>query len=271
MQWDFQERTMTMMTTKAMGLAMVLVLAGSSAIAQETSSESGVVVIPNMKLAIPEIKVIPDVRVIPAMNLAGLDVRVAGLNLQTAAATNVAYQKDDLFAGADKFAQGASEVTEINLDPSTMGLVGRRYGRGGDETSKMKSMSIHTYKYDKPGMFKMEDVEAYRKKLENGSWSCPIRVRTQTGSSDICSRADADQVNEMVIMTIEPQKLTFIHISGKMSLDELNDMSGSANEFRPHVNLPNPPRPPKEPKMKTVPDASPAPAAAPVPPSPPNQ
>ena len=282
-----------MMTmTKVMGLAMVLVLAGGSAIAQETSPESGAVVIPEVKgtptikVTIPEIKVIPDVRVIPAMNLAGLDVRVAGLNLQTAAATNVAYQKDDLFAGAEKFAQGASVVTEINLDPTTMGLVGRRYGRGGDETSKMKSMSIHTYKYDKPGMFKMEDVEAYRKKLENGSWSCPIRVRTQTGSSDICSRADADQVNEMVIMTIEPQKLTFIHISGKMSLDELNDMSGTANEFRPRgVNLPRPPNPPtiimtkpgaemkmyKDSKAKTAPDASPAPAAAPLPPSPPNQ
>ena len=135
----------------------------------------------------------------------------------------------------------------------------------------MKSMSIHTYKYDKPGMFKMEDVEAYRKKLENGTWNCAIRVRTQTGSSDICSRANADQTNEMVIMTIEPQKLTFIHMSGKMSLDELNDMSGSANEFRPHVNLPNPPRPTKEPKMKTVPDASPAPAPAPAPPAAPNQ
>lgn len=239
------------MTAKAMGLAMVLVMAGGSAIAQEASPESGVVVVPDVKViphveVVPGIKMIPDVKVVPAINIAGLDVRVAGLNLQTSVTMNVAYQsqKDDLFAGAEKFAQGASEVTEINLDPTTMGLVGKRYGRGGDETSKMKSMSIHTYKYDKPGMFKMDDVEAYRKKLENGSWSCPIRVRTQTGSSDICSRADADQVNEMVIMTIEPQKLTFIHISGKMSLDELNDMSGTANEFRPHVNLPRPPTPP---------------------------
>ena len=145
----------------------------------------------------------------------------------------------------------------------------------------MKSMSIHTYKYDKPGMFKMEDVETYRKKLENGTWNCAIRVRTQTGSSDICSRANADQTNEMVIMTIEPQKLTFIHMSGKLSLDELNDMSGSANEFRPRVNLPRGPmqptppmimmtKPGKDQKAKTVPDASPAPAPAPAP-APPNQ
>ena len=88
----------------------------------------------------------------------------------------------------------------------------------------MKSMSIHTYKYDKPGMFKMEDVEAYRKKLENGSWSCPVRVRTQNGSSDICSRSDADQTNEMVIMTAEPLELTFVHLRGRLSIDDLKGM-----------------------------------------------
>jgi hypothetical protein len=270
-----------MMMTKAMGLALVLAVAGGSAIAQENSPETGVVIVPdvkvvsNMKLTLPEIKVIPDVKVIPAITLAGLDVRIAGLNLQTSASMG---QNDDLFAGADKFAQGASEVTEINLDPSTMGLIGRRYGKGGDETSKMKSMSIHTYKYDKPGMFKMEDAEAYRKKLENGSWNCPIRVRTQNGSSDICSRADADQTNEMVIMTIEPQKLTFIHMSGKLSLDELNQMSGSANEFRPRVDLPRGPMPPmvimtkpgKDMKPK-APEAPATPQPAPAPSSPPNQ
>jgi hypothetical protein len=264
MQRDFQEKAMTtMMKTKAMGLALVLVMAGGSAMAQESSAEPGVVVVPEVK-AVPEIKMIPDAKVIPNVNLATLDVRLAGLKLQTNVAVQVGYQKDDLFAGAEKFAQGASEVTEINLDPTTMGLVGRRYGREGSEASKMKSMSIHTYKYDKPGMFKMEDVETYRKKLENGTWNCAIRVRTQTGSSDICSRADPDQTNEMVIMTIEPQKLTFIHMSGKMSLDELNDMSGSANEFRPHVNLPNPPKAPRGP-------AAPSPAPAPVAPVPPNQ
>src|ERR1039457_3442127 len=53
---------------------------------------------------------------------------IVGLDLQTNVAVNVAYQaKDDIFAGAEKFAQGASEVTEINLDPQTMGLVGMNH------------------------------------------------------------------------------------------------------------------------------------------------
>ena len=36
--------------------------------------------------------------------------------------------------------------------------------------------------YDKPGMYKMEDVEAYRKKLTDGSWNCFIHTRDKDGS-----------------------------------------------------------------------------------------
>lgn len=208
----------------------------------------------------------------PDTKMAVLDLQLPGLNLQTNVAVKVAYQvKDELFAGSEKFAQGASEVTEINLDPSTMGLVGRTYGKEAAEESKMKSMVIHTYKYDKPGMYRMEDVDAYRKKLEDGSWHCAIKVRTTTGSTDICSRTDGDQTNEMVILTAEPQKLTFIHLSGKMSLDELNDMSGSASHFRPHTELPKGPTiiMPKVPKPP-VPQVAPAPAPSPAPVAPPN-
>jgi hypothetical protein len=262
-----QERTMTM-TRKMLQVVLVLAMVGGSvAIAQE-------------------IEISPRIKVSPVADVAGVDMHIAGLNLQTNAAMNVGYQaKDDIFAGAEKFAQGASDVTDINLDPSTMGLVGMNHGRDGEEARKMKSMSIHTYKYDKPGMYRMEDVDAYRRKLDSGDWHCAIHVRTTTGSTDICSRTGADKdTNEMVILAAEPQKLTFIHMSGKMSLDELNDMSGSATHFRPQTGLPRdarpdarppmPPMPPMPPKpakdkekSKVAPaaPANPAPAASPVP------
>jgi hypothetical protein len=200
-----------------------------------------------------------------AQSTAGKPVTSApGLDLQMNVAVNVALQvKDDLFGDTDKFANGAAEVTEINLDPSTMGMVGETHGKDGDLARKMKKMVIHTYKYDKPGMYRMEDLDAYRKKLEDGSWNCSIHVRNKNGSTDICSRSSGDHAtNEMVILTAEPQKLTFIHMSGNMSLDELDDMSGSANRLDhrvrpPHSMQPTPPTPPN-PKV-----------APPVPPSPP--
>jgi hypothetical protein len=146
-----------------------------------------------------------------------------------APAAAAAQVKDDLFAGAEKFAQGASEVTEINLDPSTIGMV----SHGGQEAGvarKMNFMVIHSYKYEKPGMYSMEDFQAYSKKLTDGTWNCSIHVREKNGSTDICSRTAADhETNEMVILTAEPRELTFIHMSGKMSLSDLSRMGNGAH------------------------------------------
>jgi hypothetical protein len=76
-------------------------------------------------------------------------------------------------------------------------------------------------------MYKMEDVEVYRKKLDDGSWSCSIRVRDKDGTTDICSRQTADHKgSEMVIIAAEPKELTFIHMSGNMSLNDLQKMNG---------------------------------------------
>jgi hypothetical protein len=133
-----------------------------------------------------------------------------------------AQTKDELFAGTEKFAQGASESTEINLDPDTMDMVGSGH-KNAELAKKMKFMTIRTYQYEKPGMYKMEDVEVFRKKLEDGTWKCSVRVREKDESTDICSRIGPDhETREMVILTAEPKELTFIHMSGNMSLDDLS-------------------------------------------------
>jgi hypothetical protein len=168
---------------------------------------------------------------------------------QPARYVTVGQAKDELLAGTEKFAQGASRVTEINLDPTTMGMVGRSHGPHSDLANKLTLMVVHSYGYEKPGMYRQEDVDAFRKKLQDGSWSCSIHTRSEDRSTDICSRAGADkETNEMVIFTTSPEKLTFIHVAGKMSLSDLEQASGSAGGViivHPMVPLPAiPPIPP---------------------------
>jgi Domain of unknown function (DUF4252) len=153
-------------------------------------------------------------------------VKVPAVDLQTSSTV----QKDDLFAGTEKFAQGASEVTEINLDPTKMGLIGKTKDKDAPLARKMAYMVIHTYKYDKPDMYKMDDVEAYRKKLTDGSWNCYIHVRKKNESTDICARITGD-FSEKVILTAKPQELTFIHTSGNMSLEELGRAGTTTREM----------------------------------------
>ena len=138
--------------------------------------------------------------------------------------------KDTLFAGTEKFAQGASESNEVTLDPDTMEMLGSKAEPAkehSDLAKKMKLIVVRNYTYDKPGMYKMEDVEAFRKKLDDGTWNCSIRVRDKKESTDICSRLGPDhETREMVIISAEERELTFVHMIGNMSLDDLNKTAG---------------------------------------------
>jgi hypothetical protein len=147
--------------------------------------------------------------------------------------------KDDLLAGTEKFARGATDVTDVNLDPDMLGIVGGE--KSGGLAHKMKFVVVHSYRYPKPGMYKMEDVEPYRQKLRTGNWNCLVHVtESETGkSTDVCKQPWPDnQGSEMVIITAEPTQLTFVHISGIASLADLGKLGvlGTGNK-----NVPAPP------------------------------
>ncbi len=154
--------------------------------------------------------------------------------------------KDDLFAGTEKFAKGASDVTDVNLGPDMLGMVSGKHG--GDMAHKLNFMVVRTYEYPHEGMYSMADVDAYRQKLRSGNWNCFVHTyESKTGeSTDICNRALPNgQGNEMVIMTVEPKELTFIHMSGKGSLADLSRM-GRMGGMGGAV-IPDPPDPPTPP------------------------
>ncbi|MGA1981623.1 MAG: DUF4252 domain-containing protein [Acidobacteriaceae bacterium] len=172
-----------------------------------------------------------------------LELRGLGVEMQTGGGvTRVGQVKDDLFAGTEKFEKGASEVSDVNLDPSMMGMI---HGGGpAGLAKKMRFMVVRSYEYPKEGMYNPDDVEVYRKKLEDGTWSCSIHVKDKDGTTDICSRSTPDhEGSEMVIIAAERRELTFIHMSGDMSLDDLEKV----NAGQGRKSLPTPPTPPVAP------------------------
>src|SRR5579875_3266930 len=118
--------------------------------------------------------------------------------------------KDDLFAGTEKFAKGASDVTEVDMDPDSLNLVG---GPEAGRAHRMVLNVVRTYTYDKPGMYNMADVEEYRHKLEGGDWHCSVHIRDLKNgdSTDVCSKRRAPDMVENAIITVSPKSLTFIH------------------------------------------------------------
>ena len=133
--------------------------------------------------------------------------------------------KDDLFDGTEKFAKGASDVTSVNLGPDMLGMVSGRHG--GDMAHKLNFMIVRSYEYPRTGMYNPADLDVYRQKLKEGKWNCFVHTyESKSGeSTDICNRPLPNgEGNEMVIMTVEPKELTFIHMSGKGSLADLGRM-----------------------------------------------
>jgi hypothetical protein len=118
--------------------------------------------------------------------------------------------KDDLFTGTEVFAKGASDVTEITMDPDTLGLVG---GKDKQRAHSMVLNVVRTYSYDKPGMYRIEDVDQFRNKLNTGDWHCSVHTREMKigSSTDVCNKRRTDDLTETAIITVEPKELTFIH------------------------------------------------------------
>ncbi len=135
--------------------------------------------------------------------------------------------KDDLFAGTEKFAQGASNVNEVNMDKNMLKMVDGKRDGSSTLPGKMDFIVVHSYTYDKPWMYRMEDVDVFRKKLTDGSWNCFVHTKDKDGATDICQRTMPDpETNEMVIMTAEPKELTFVHLRGRLSLSDLGKIGG---------------------------------------------
>lgn len=133
-----------------------------------------------------------------------------GMGAEGAAQNSEALPKDDLFAGTEVFAKGASDITEITMDPDSLSLVGGPDARRAHNTILNV---VRTYTYDKPGMYNMADVDAIRNKLNTGDWHCSVHIRDlKTGSgSDVCGKRRTDGMKETAIIEVEPKQLTFIH------------------------------------------------------------
>lgn len=135
-----------------------------------------------------------------------------------AAAQTSAPVTDDLFAGTEIFAKGASDVSEVTMDPDTLGLV---EGPNSHAAHSMVLNVVRSYQYDKPGMYNIADVDAFRNKLNTGDWHCSVHTRDlkTNESTDICNKRRTDGYIETAIITVEPKELTFIHTIRKQHHD----------------------------------------------------
>lgn len=166
------------------------------------------------------------------LSLILLGATPAVLAVQEVAATPVGTEKvkpiqnDPLLEGTDRFAQGASDVTEVNLDKNMMAMAVRFMGKDDADAralmQKMEFVYVKAYEYGKAGGYRMEDVDQFRGRLDETKWSHMVKNRSATEATDVWVRADEEgQLSELLVIAAEPTELTFVHLKGRMSMEEL--------------------------------------------------
>ena len=137
---------------------------------------------------------------------------------------------DPLLEGTERFAPGATEVTEVNLDKTMMGMAAK-FLKDDDEARRlMRSMEfvrVKSFEYGKEASYRLADVEQFRGRLD-ASWSHVVKQRSETEATDVWVKGDADgQLSELVVIAAEPKELTFVHLKGHMTMDELTRAGAS--------------------------------------------
>lgn len=141
-------------------------------------------------------------------------------------------QSDPLLAGADRFAEGASNVTEVNLDKSMLAMaakfIGKDDGEGQALMKKMDFVYVRSYEYAKPGGYRLGDVDQFRGRLDEAQWSHAVKERSATEATDVWIKADSEgRMSELLVIAAEPTELTFVHLKGRMSMEELTKAGAS--------------------------------------------
>ena len=129
--------------------------------------------------------------------------------------------KDAFFTGTEKFAKNAKEVNEVNLDKNMLQMTDDSQK---DMAGKMDFVSVRSYEYAKEGDYSRSDVEEFRNRIP-GDWSHVVHVHEEKEDTDVWMKSDpGGQTSEMVVITVEPRELNFVHLKGHMSLRELSKM-----------------------------------------------
>ncbi len=145
--------------------------------------------------------------------------------------TVAAYGQDEdpLFAGAERFSAGSSGSSEVSLDKDALGLAGAAAGG-------MESVYVRTYEYPRPGMYKLADLDDFRKRMDAAECKHIARVREKDEYTDVCARVDKDgHWRELIVISAEPTELSFVHLKGAVSLSDLSRLGalGQAAAAKP--------------------------------------
>ena len=154
----------------------------------------------------------------------------------------------------DSLANKASETVDVKLDEHLMQMTAKFFVSKDPDDAEIrelikgvKGIYVKSFTFEKEGEYSPAEVDSVLSQLRGGAWSKIIGVTSKKDGDnvEVYLNTAGDQINGLVVLSIEPKEFTVVNIVGPINLEKLVQLEGQFGV--PYLNLP-PPKPKVEKK-----------------------
>jgi hypothetical protein len=134
----------------------------------------------------------------------------------------------------EKLSARAKESTNITLDGPLLQLAGaflnskdKDQKAAKDLVSKLKSIHVRNFEFDKDGEFSDGDLDAIRSQMKSPAWTRIVEQKAEGEHTQIFLKQDKGQIAGLVILSAERRELSIVIIDGAIDLKQLSSLGGS--------------------------------------------
>lgn len=151
--------------------------------------------------------------------------------VMTARAQGAKLQLDQL----DGLANKASETVDVRLDERLMQTTAKFFsGKDPDDAEikdvlkGVKGIYVKSFTFEKEGEYSPAEVESIMSQLRSGTWSKILSVTSKKAGEnvEVYLNTAGDQINGLVVLSVEPKEFTVVNIVGPIDLEKLSKLEG---------------------------------------------
>ena len=166
-----------------------------------------------------------------SLKLASVSALLLIGSAMTAQAQGAKLQMDQL----DFLANKASETVDVKLDEHLMLMTGKFFSSKDPDDAKIKDIIkgvkgiyVKSFTFEKEGEYSRAEVEVVMSQLRGAGWSKVLSVisRKDGQNVEVFLNTLGDQINGLVVLSIQPKELTIVNIVGPVDLQKLSSLEG---------------------------------------------
>jgi hypothetical protein len=149
----------------------------------------------------------------------------------TARAQSPKLQMDQL----DVLANKASETVDVKLDERLMQTTAKFFsGKDPDDAEikevlkGIKGIYVKSFTFEKEGEYSQAEIDLVMSQLRGSTWSKVLAVRSKKDGDnvEVYLNMVGDQIDGLVVLSIEPKEFTVVNIVGTINLEKLAKLEG---------------------------------------------